>query len=163
MRRLRLPSAARRVVTGHLRARFREKASRANAHRTRAGEDDDTRARHIAKRLLNPDDRRNGRRVRAVRVEHDRHAHGTEERFLHFGEHALTHGHVGAADEDRRVVQILRPAREDRAVDEIAHRVFSDAAIRHHVVGTAIARDDAIEDAGMRRAIELNEELLHTT
>src|SRR4030095_6609731 len=52
---------------------------------------------------------------------------------------------------------------EDRAVNEIAHRVFSDAAIRHHVVGTAIARDDAVEDAGMRRAIELNEELLHTT
>ena len=30
--------------------------------------------------------------------------------------------HVGAADEDGGVVQILRPAREDRAVHEIADR-----------------------------------------
>ena len=44
---------------------------------------------------------------------------------------------------------------------EIADGIFRDAAIGHHIVGAAIARHDAIEDAGMRRTIELDKELLH--
>ena len=59
------------------------------------------------------------------------------------------------------VVEILRPAREDRAVHQIAHGVFGDAAVAHDVIGAAIARDNAIEHAGMNRAVELNEELAH--
>jgi hypothetical protein len=46
-------------------------------------------------------------------------------------------------------------------VNEIAHRVFGDAAIRHHIVGAAIARNDTVKDTRMRRTIELNEELSH--
>ena len=37
-------------------------------------------------------------------------------------EQPLAGGHVGAADEDGGVVQVLRPAREDRAVHEVADR-----------------------------------------
>ena len=103
------------------------------------------------------DDGGDGRRVRPVRVEHDRHAHRAEERLAHGGEQPLAGGHVGAADEDRGVVQVLRTAREDRAVHEIADRVFGHAAVAHDLVGAAVVGDDAVEDAGVRRGVELQE------
>ena len=64
-------------------------------------------------------------------------------------------GHVGAADEDRGVVQVLGSAREDRAVHQVADVLFRDAAAAHDFVGAAVVGDDAIEDAGDRRRIEL--------
>ena len=63
--------------------------------------------------------------------------------------------HLGAADENCRVVQVFGAAREDGAVNEIANRVFGDAAVAHHLVCAAVKRDDAIEDAGPGRRIEL--------
>ena len=64
--------------------------------------------------------------VRAVRVEHDRHAQPVlrDEVLPHLGQHRLAGGHVRPADEDGGAVQVLRPAGEDAAVDE-----------RHHVRG----------------------------
>ena len=61
-----------------------------------------------------------GGRVRPVWVEHHRHPHRAEERLRDRGEQSLAGGHVGAADEDRGVVEIFRPAGEDGAVHENA-------------------------------------------
>ena len=116
---------------------------------------------HVAGGLLQLGDRGDGRGVRSVRVEHHRDAHRTEERLAHGREQPLAGGHVGAADEDRGVVQILRAAREDRAVHEVADRVLGDAAVAHDFVGAAVVGDDAVEDAGMRRGVELEEEFAH--
>ena len=63
---------------------------------------------------------------------------GPKNAFLHGGEHPLTRCHVGAADEDRGVVQVLRAAREDRAVHQIAHGVLRHAAVAHDLVGAAV-------------------------
>ena len=67
----------------------------------------------------------------------------------------LARGHVGAADEDRGVVQVLRTARENRAVHEVADVLFRDAAAAHDFVGAAVVGDDAIEHAGVGRGVEL--------
>jgi hypothetical protein len=42
-------------------------------------------------------------------------------------------------------------------VHEVADRVDGDAAIAHDLVGAGIKGDNAIEHAGMRRGIELQE------
>ena len=57
-----------------------------------------------------------------------------------------------------RCVQVLRPAREDGAVDHVADLLRLDAAVAEHLVGTGIDGHDAVEDAGVRVAVELDED-----
>ena len=92
---------------GHVGAGLRQQAGGAHADRTGGGGDDRAAALDVA-RLLQLDDRGDGGGVRAVRVEHHRDAHRAEERLFHDLEQPLAGGHVGAADEDRGVVQVLR-------------------------------------------------------
>ena len=80
---------------------------------------------------------------------------GPKNVVAHRVQQPLAGGHVGAADEDGGVVQILRSAREDRAVHEIADRVFGHAAVAHDLVRAAVVRDHAVEDARVRRGVEL--------
>ena len=49
-------------------------------------------------------------------------------------------------------------AREDGAVDEVAHLLRLDAAVAEHLVGAGVDGDDAVEDAGVRIAVELDED-----
>ena len=53
--------------------------------------------------------------------------------------------------------EIFRTAREDGAVHQVAHGLRRHAAIAHDLVGTAVETDDAVEHAGMRRGVELDE------
>jgi len=73
------------------------------------------------------------------------------------GEDPLAGTHVGAADKDRRVVQILWTAGEDRAVYQVADVVGGHPAVAHDLVRAGVQRDHAVEDARMRRAVELKE------
>jgi len=56
---------------------------------------------------------------------------------------------------DRGIAKVLWSPREDRAMHEIADGFGRHATVAHDFVGTAIVGDDAIEDAGMRRSVEL--------
>ena len=108
---------------GDVGASLRKKAGRSHADRTRTGRHHSaTSLKTAAGGLLQLRDRGGRRRVRSVRVEHHRHAQRAEERLPHGRQQLLTHGHVGPADEDRRVAEILGAAREHRAVHEIADR-----------------------------------------
>ena len=63
-------------------------------------------------------------------------------------EHGFAGGHVAAADEDRGILLLLRPARVDRSVDEGADVFRRHAAIADDVIGAAVIADDRVEDAG---------------
>src|SRR5260370_1304493 len=67
-------------------------------------------------------------------------------------------GHVTAADEKRRAGQILRPTREDGPVYHVAHLLRPDVAVAEHFVGAGVDGDDAVEDAGLRVGIELDQD-----
>src|SRR5262249_32645916 len=58
-----------------------------------------------------------------------------------------------------RAVQVLRSAREDGPMHQVAHRLRLDAAVTEHLVGTGVVGDHAIEHTRLRIAIELDEEL----
>ena len=73
---------------------------------------------------------------------------GPNNGLLHGREQPLAGGHVGAADEDRGVVQVLRAAREDRAVHEIADGGLGHAAVAHDAVGAAVVGDDRSKTLG---------------
>jgi hypothetical protein len=60
-----------------------------------------------------------------------------------------------SADEDRGLMEMLGSPGEDRAMNEIAHRVLGDASVAHDFVGAAIEGHDAVKHAGVRGAIEL--------
>jgi hypothetical protein len=47
-------------------------------------------------------------------------------------------------------VEVLRPARDDGAVNQIADGVLGNAPVTHHLVRPAVERNDPIEDAWMR-------------
>ncbi len=104
---------------------------------------------------------RDGGGVRSVRVEHDGDAHRAEEGLAHGGEEPLAGGHVGAADEDRRVAKVFRTSGKDRAVHEIPDGIFRDAPIAHHLVGASVVGDNAVEDAGVGRAVQLQKQFAH--
>ena len=95
-----------------------------------------------------------GRRVRAVRIEHHRHAHRPEKALARFGEQLLAGRDVAAADEHGRVLQIGRAAREHRAVHEVAHGVGRHAAVPEQLIDARIDRDDAVEHARLRVGVE---------
>jgi hypothetical protein len=46
-------------------------------------------------------------------------------------------------------------------VHEIAHGPLGDAPIAHDVLRPAVEADHAVEDARMRRSVQLEKELLH--
>ena len=68
---------------------------------------------------------------------------------------------VRAADEDRGLMEIAWSAREDRAMDHVTDRVRRHGAVAHDLVRARVEPDDAVEDARMRRAIQLKKQLLH--
>src|SRR5690606_29101068 len=91
------------------------------------------------------EDRRRRRGVRAVGIEQDREAERAEERLLDLREQAFGTDDVAAADEDRRVVEVLRTAREDGAVDQRARLAFLHVAVAQHRVRTRVVAHDAVE------------------
>src|SRR5262249_12392641 len=68
-------------------------------------------------------------------------------------------GHVAAADEDGRALQVLRAAREDGPVDQVAHLLRLDAAVAENLVGTGVDGHDTVEDAWLWVAVNLDENL----
>ena len=84
-----------------------------------------------------------------------------EQRVLRHREQLLAGRHVVAADPDRGVVQILRAAGEDAAVDQVADVVLGDAAVAHDDVGAGIVGDDLVEHARQPGAVELEQKLAH--
>ena len=131
------------------------------AHRPGARQNHDVLPLHVAHRFLDLDHRRDGGGVGAVRVEHDGDPERIEQRILGHRQQLLARGHVGAADPDGRVVQILGAAGEDAAVDQVADVALGDAAVAHDEVGAGIVGDDLIEDARQPRAVELEQKLAH--
>src|SRR5207244_1973538 len=69
---------------------------------------------------------------------------------------------VGPADPDRRVVEIFRAAREQAAVNEVAHVGLGHAAVAHHHVRARVVSHHLIEHARQPRAVELQQELAHS-
>ena len=67
--------------------------------------------------------------------------------------------HVAPADEDGRMLQVVRPAREDSPVYQVAHLLRPDAAVAEHLVRARVDGDDAIEHAGLRIGVELDQNL----
>ena len=136
----------------------------AYAHRARAGCNHRTQALHGAgwvggvPQLCHGGD---GCGVRAARIEHDRRPHRAEECLTDGHQETLALSHVGPTDEDSRMVQVLRPACEDRAVHEVTDFVHGDAAVAHHLVRAGVQSDDAVEDTRVGRAVEMQEQVAH--
>ena len=91
-------------------------------------------------------------------IEHDGHPHGPEERRRNPLQQSFAKRHVRPTYEDRRVVQLLDSAREDGTVHKIAHLVGRNAAVTKDRLGTGIGGDDAVEHAGLRIRVELNQD-----
>jgi hypothetical protein len=127
--------------------------------RARAAEDECWRVRQVQVPGGGP--HRGGRRgVRAVGVEHARHLQAVlrDHRLANLGEHLFAGSHVRAAHEDRGAVQVLRPAGEDAALDEVADLLRRDAAVGEDVFGPRVHGHDAVEDARLRVGVELEED-----
>ena len=90
--------------------------------------------------------------VGPVGVEQHRHAQAELRQHVlaRLGQQLFAGRHVAAADEDRGALQVLRAAREDRPMDQVAHLLRLDAAVAEHLVGPGVDGHDAVEDA--RRA-----------
>ena len=142
-----------------LRARLRQQARGTHAHRSGPRCHEGAATANGTGRLLQFRNGRHGRRVRSVRVEHDGRLQRTEERLPNRRQQAFPERDVGAADENRGVTQVLGAAREDHAVHEIADRFFGDSAVAHDFVRARVERDDAVEDARMRRAVQLKKQV----
>ena len=56
-------------------------------------------------------------------------------------------------------LQVLRPAGEDRPVDQALHLVRLDAAIAEQVSTPGVDGDDAVEHARLRVGVELDQDL----
>ena len=117
--------------------------------------------RRSPERLLDLRDRCDGGGVGAVRVEHHRHGQRLEHGVHRHGEQLFAGRHVAAADPHRGVLQVLRAAREDAAMDEVADVGLDHVAVAHDRVGAGIVCHHLVEDAGEPGAVELEEELLH--
>ena len=74
--------------------------------------------------------------------------------FGHFREELFAGGHVAATDEDRRPVQVLRTARENGPVDQVAHLFRLDVAVTENLVGPGVDGHDPIEDARLGVGVE---------
>jgi hypothetical protein len=100
-----------------------------------------------------------GRRVRAARIEQHGYPHRPEEALPHRSEDLLAAVHAAAPDENRGALQRIPAARENRAVDEVAHSARLHAAVGEHVLRASVHRHDPVEDAGVRVAVELDQDL----
>ncbi len=67
--------------------------------------------------------------------------------------------HVRTADEDGRVPQVLRAAREDGPVHEFAHALHLDPVVLQQLIHSRIDGHHRIEDARVPVAVELNQNL----
>jgi hypothetical protein len=79
--------------------------------------------------------------------------------LLHFLQQPFAGRHVAAAEEDRRVLQVLRPAGEDRPVDQPLHLLRLHAAIAEQLVRPRVDGDHAIKRARLSVAVQLDEDL----
>src|SRR5207248_1475487 len=70
----------------------------------------------------------------------------------------LARRHVAAADEQRRALQVRGAAREDGAVNQVAHLLRLDGAVAEEHVGAGVDGDDPVEGARLRVAVELDED-----
>ena len=79
------------------------------------------------------------------------------------GQELLAQRNVAAANEQGRAFQVLRPAREDGSMYQIAHLLGLDAGVAEEVLGAGIDGHNPVEDAGLRIAVELDEDfsLIH--
>src|SRR5262245_27256669 len=77
-------------------------------------------------------------------------------RFL---EQPLAGCYVTATDEQSSTLEIIRHAREDRAVHQIAHLFRLHAAVAEHLVRPGVDRHDPIKNARLWIAVELDEDL----
>src|SRR5690606_2873833 len=66
-----------------------------------------------------------------------------------------------APDEDRRVVEVGRAARENGAVDQRLDIALLDPAVAQHRVRARVVAHDAIEYAGVAVHVQLEQKLLH--
>src|SRR5262249_21071017 len=99
--------------------------------------------------------------IRAVGIHHDRDAHRPEKSVAYALEECLPRGDVAAADEDRGPGKLFGPAGEDRPMHKRLNRLGRDAAIAEDLVDVRIDRHHAVEHAGLRIRIELDQDALH--
>src|SRR5689334_5905968 len=140
-----------------------EQSSGPGSDRPRSSDNDSSATTHIADGLRELCDGCDGGGVRAVGVEHNRHAKRPEERLLDRGQQPLTGGHVITADENRGVMKIFGTTSEHCTMHEVADGVRGDATVAHDLVRTGVIGDDAIEHARRSRAVEVKQELSHSS
>src|SRR5260370_28802708 len=76
-----------------------------------------------------------------------------------FFQKAFPGRHVAAADEDSRALEVLRAAREDGAMHQIADLLRPDAAITEYLVRPRIDGHYPVKHAGLGVGIQLDEDL----
>jgi len=76
-----------------------------------------------------------------------------------FFEQALAGSHIAAANEKGGAFKILRSARKNGAVHEVAHLLNRHASVAKYFIRARVNRDHAIKDARLRITIDLNEDL----
>jgi hypothetical protein len=105
-------------------------------------------------------DGRRGGGVSAVGVEQhgDAQAIGGDHGLDRLGEEAFAGRDIAAADEQGGAFEVARMAREDGTVDQPGDLLGLDAAIAEQLVGAGVNGDHAIKDAGVRIAVELDED-----
>src|SRR5262245_25512517 len=76
-----------------------------------------------------------------------------------FFQKALACRHIAATNEDGRALQILRPARENRAVHQVAKLLRPDSSIAEDFIRPGVNCHHSVKNAGLRIGIQLNEDL----
>src|SRR5687767_14458723 len=82
-----------------------------------------------------------------------------QEVLLDLLQQLLPRSDVAAADEDRCVMEVLRPAGKNRAMDQVAHLLGADATVTKQLVGAAIDGYDPVKRGWLRIRVELDQDL----
>ena len=96
--------------------------------------------------------------VGTVGIEQQGNAHWAEKGFFGGGEQFFARRDIGAADENRRLRQVLRGTGEDRAMDQVADVAGLDVGVLQQAIDARIGGDNRIENAGVRIGVELDED-----
>ena len=83
---------------------------------------------------------------------------GPKKVFLTASRTASAGRHFRSADENRRVAQVVWPACEKRAVNQLANDFRRHAAVAKKLIHTRVNGHDPIEDAGLWISVKLNQD-----
>jgi hypothetical protein len=91
----------------------------------------------------------------AVGVKHRRHAKGAEVRGLYLVEKLLAGGNIRAADPHGHRGEIVGRAREERSLDQAAHRLRLHVSVAEQNVDPRVLGHDGVEGTRMLIGVEL--------